>query len=439
MGKDDIAADNLCHIRKHARIPLGRLGTCELFRCRDVADVSQLWEQLQRNNSFSPFQQVSWIQALLAGAPNSTDTQNHVFVVGFVDDAPVLILPLKIRISVLGNQLVWLGEKISDYNGAIVDSAFAANAPGGLLVTILGLLHKALPDIHAVHLIRNPVNGYVGAQDAAPGTGKLTAEYSSHALALHTDWKQLYKTIRSASSIQRLRSKNRALQRTGSIRFSRVRGSDERWLATAQILQWKSDHLNQSGNRNPFDNNDNANPVRTAIESDIQSRDGSLEVFGLFQDGKMIAGMLAFVTGKKFYYYVSSFSPDVGRKFSVGTLLLVKTLELAARAGLGQYDFLIGDEPYKLDWCDTRIELFHYTCSFTLRGRLICALIALRLTTKKFLLRHPKLVGLLKSTTKYARNYVRAAIFDKQPSNAPESVSKISENQIEWAKSRKQA
>ena len=36
--------------------------------------------------------------------------------------------------------------------------------------------------------------------------------------------------------------------------------------------------------------------------------------------------------------------------------------------GLTRFDFTIGDEPYKRDWCDTEQQLFDYSAATTVRG-----------------------------------------------------------------------
>ncbi|MCF6320791.1 MAG: GNAT family N-acetyltransferase [Rhizobiaceae bacterium] len=426
----------------HVRI--GEHDGCEFFWFKDADEILLMWKTLQQNSQCTPFQRYAWVRALVKSGDNSQNltrdvSENQLFVVGFIKGKPVMIFPFARRKGMLGDQIIWLGEKISDYNGVIVDNRFAAKASAALLDRVLDMLHKALPAIHAVHLIRNPDQSFVSVQKGDNSSNKLTAEYHSHALTLEKDWNRLKKTIRSSSSIRRLRGKLRALKRSGSVRFGRVRGLGARLEAAQQILNWKSAQLIQNGSRNPFGTGTNATPVRRAIENNISSEESSLEIFGIFQNGNLIAGMLVFVTGGRFYYYVSAYSAQVDRKYSVGTLLLLKVLEVASRAGMKQFDFLIGDEAYKRDWCDTKIPLLHITRAFTFRGKVICALISLRLKLKKFVMRYPKFVGLAKRYGKYYGDYMRKGIFGKKPVISSVSAEEAPDEKVDWGKTEKRA
>ena len=43
-------------------------------------------------------------------------------------------------------------------------------------------------------------------------------------------------------------------------------------------------------------------------------------------------------------------------------------LRRANELGFREFDFTIGDEPYKREWCDTEIALFDHVAPVTLRG-----------------------------------------------------------------------
>ncbi len=375
---------------------IGEYGGYDFSYYSDIESIETHWDYLQQNKLVSPFQQLSWAKAIVAGEHkfaelNARQHASYIFVVGFIAGKPALILPFVVQSGLLGDRLAWLGEKISDYNSAVFDHDKHAVMPADLIDNILEMIHTKFPSIHAAHLIRNPAGILKENDNNDIFSQRLTAEFSSHALTLQKDWKKLLTQLRSSKSRQRLRSKLRSLKKAGDIKFGRARGTKQRARDAAQILDWKSSQLDNNGNRNPFHINSQPSPLRITIEDALNNNDQSLQVFGLYLNGEMIAGMLAFVSDETFYYFVTAFSDDVGNKYSAGTLLLVKTLELASRFGLKNYDFLIGDEIYKSSWCDTRIPLVHYTRAFSIQGLLICLLIRIRLATKKYLMRFPRL------------------------------------------------
>ena len=385
---------------------IGFLSGCRYFAYEAMEDVAGLWADLQRDCVGTPFQTYSWVKAVVAAdCPNEgiggTSCFRPLFVVGFIEDKPVVVLPLAIRYAMTGKLLTWLGDRISDYHGPMVDRAYAPQLPDNLIEAITSLIHSAIPQIDAVHLTRLPSCGPDIAKSSRPDASVLAAEYSSHTLALRKDWKGLYAALRSSKSRQRLRSKYRAFKASGRVSFRRVRGKEECLTAARLILDWKSAQVEEAGRRSPFGTHDAPSAARRAIETALSgARDTSLRVYGLFRDDELVAGMLAFVSGRVFYYYVSAYSPQLDSRFSAGIQLLTKTIELAARAGCETYDLLIGDEKYKNDWSDTDVALYNYTRPFSLRGRLICTLLHARFSLKKRIMHTPWLDDFGRSTVK---------------------------------------
>ncbi|MCY6380424.1 GNAT family N-acetyltransferase [Hoeflea prorocentri] len=415
------------------RIDIGFLSGCRYFAYEAMEDIAALWTGLQRDCVGTPFQTYSWIKAVVAAdCPDQGDGKTAcfrpLFVVGFVEDKPVVILPLAIRYAMTGKLLTWLGDRISDYHGPLVDRAYASRLPDNLIEAIASLIHSAIPQIDAVHLTRLPASGPDIAKSSLTNASVLAAEYSSHTLALKKDWKGLYAAMRSSKSRQRLRSKYRAFKATGRVSFRRVRGAENCLTAARQILDWKSAQVEEAGRRSPFGTADAPSATRMAIEAALSDADNtSLRVYGLFRDNALTAGMLAFASDRVFYYYVSAYSPQLDSKFSAGIQLLTKTIELAARAGCDSYDLLIGDEKYKNDWADTDVALFNYTRPFTLKGRLICAALHARFSLKKKIMRTPWLDDFGRSTVKtiFGQTARKARLAAREPSRGDKAVSPI--------------
>lgn len=68
-------------------------------------------------------------------------------------------------------------------------------------------------------------------------------------------------------------------------------------------------------------------------------------------DNKPIAYHLGFEYNYKIYWYKPTFDVDF-IKYSPGKLLIKKSLEYAIKNEFNEFDFLLGDEPYKFQWSD---------------------------------------------------------------------------------------
>jgi CelD/BcsL family acetyltransferase involved in cellulose biosynthesis len=91
---------------------------------------------------------------------------------------------------------------------------------------------------------------------------------------------------------------------------------------------------------------------------------GWLRLYRLFVGGEAIAAVYGLELGRRFYYYQSGYDP-VWSARSPGVVLVGRTVEDAYARGLTDYDFLRGEEAYKLDWAADRRE----TCAVRVRAR----------------------------------------------------------------------
>lgn len=66
-------------------------------------------------------------------------------------------------------------------------------------------------------------------------------------------------------------------------------------------------------------------------------------------DGETIGAIYAMTLGSACYYYQAGFDPTKG-SISPGTLLVAATIKRAIEEGKDIFDFLRGDEPYKMRW-----------------------------------------------------------------------------------------
>jgi CelD/BcsL family acetyltransferase involved in cellulose biosynthesis len=82
---------------------------------------------------------------------------------------------------------------------------------------------------------------------------------------------------------------------------------------------------------------------------------GWLRLYRLFVGGTAIAAVYGLEVGKTFFYYQSGYDPAWSAR-SPGVVLTGRTVEDAYARGLAYYDFLRGEEAYKLDWAADRRE-----------------------------------------------------------------------------------
>src|SRR5206468_2252430 len=69
-----------------------------------------------------------------------------------------------------------------------------------------------------------------------------------------------------------------------------------------------------------------------------------------------------------YYHILASYDDGEVSRFGPGAAHLRELLRYAIARGLKRFDFTIGDEPYKRDWCESEQRLHDYSAAVTWRG-----------------------------------------------------------------------
>ena len=70
----------------------------------------------------------------------------------------------------------------------------------------------------------------------------------------------------------------------------------------------------------------------------------------------------------RYYYILAGYDDGELARFGPGAVQLQDVMRYAAEHGCKLFDFTIGDEPYKREWCDIEIGLCDYVAPASLRG-----------------------------------------------------------------------
>jgi len=340
-----------------------------LYATTQLSQARHIWKQFQRSAWHTPFQNFDWINAWFE-SKNQNLKAKPLIVLGFKEGELQFILPFACETYFGLTRLAWAANEVNDYNCPLIKTEFLPQLTVATVVKIYQHIALHISGIDVFYLTRQP-KFLAGIANPFVSSDARRSSCDSHSLRLDSNWSSLYTQQRRAKSRARLRQKTRRLKRAGNLRFMAIRGPQQQ-ICIDRILQWKSDQLEQKGERNPFDKR-SQDPLSGSVLTQtirqfagVDAKNSPLRVYGLFLDDEMIAGLIAFVENKTFSLFTMSYGTEVFTNCSAGSILLVKTIELAARAKLHTYDFLAGDEPYKLSWCDRKLDL--YDCVFAATG-----------------------------------------------------------------------
>ena len=88
--------------------------------------------------------------------------------------------------------------------------------------------------------------------------------------------------------------------------------------------------------------------------------------------GSTVAAVNLGLTFRDHYYHVlASYCDGELSRFGPGAAHLRELMCQASNRGFRIFDFTIGDEPYKREWCDTQLKLYDCFSAATARGALV--------------------------------------------------------------------
>lgn len=334
----------------------------------DLSAVEPDWRKFQETADCTPFQTFDWLDAW----QRCIGTLNRVtpaIVVGRQGDAILFILPLAVQPGRLARALNFLGQDLCDYNtpllapefSGIVGSNFAA-----LWREIRALL-QATPALRhdLISLAKMPEK--VGAQ-ANPLLClhvRLNAS-GAYETALGTSWEQFYTGKRSSATRRRDRTKLKRLGEMGEVRFVDPQDSAEIASTLELLIVQKSKSFARMGVANMF-----ARPGHAAFYRELATspRLRSLVHLSRLDVGPTWAALNLGLTFRDCYFHIlASYDDGEVSRFGPGAAHLRELLRLATERGMKRFDFTIGDEAYKRDWCESEQRLYDYSAAVRLRG-----------------------------------------------------------------------
>jgi CelD/BcsL family acetyltransferase involved in cellulose biosynthesis len=92
-----------------------------------------------------------------------------------------------------------------------------------------------------------------------------------------------------------------------------------------------------------------------------------------------------------YYHLLASYDGGEASKFGPGAAHMHDLMRSAIERGCNTFDFTIGDERYKREWCDGTVTLYDYVTPMTLRGCVAAARIFTVGRIKRFIKQTPAL------------------------------------------------
>jgi CelD/BcsL family acetyltransferase involved in cellulose biosynthesis len=395
-------ADTIVHARSNAAEtlpaaetrPAARAGHVALSAHDNLADVEPIWRKFQESADCTPFQTFDWLSAWQRhiGAPSGV---TPAIVIGRRDGEILFLLALGVERRAFTRRLTFLGQDLCDYNAPLLAPDFprcAGSAFTEMWADIRALL-QATPALRHDTIALGKMPAKVGAQPNPMLTLDVQLNPSNaYETDLGDDWEKFYAGKRSSSTRRRDRTKLKKLGDLGAVRFV---NPDESELGKTldTLVQQKTRSFARMGVGNLF-----AKPGHAAFYQELATAPQlrALVHMSRLDVGDIWAAVNLGLTFRDCYYHIlASYDDGEASRFGPGAAHLRELLKFAIERGLRRFDFTIGDEPYKRDWCDTEQLLYDYSASATLRGLPVTGLALAKRSAKRMIKHSAPLWGLV--------------------------------------------
>jgi CelD/BcsL family acetyltransferase involved in cellulose biosynthesis len=285
-------------------------------------------------------------------------------LVSVFDDAgnPAVFFPFQIAGGGFVRELNWLGDDLIDYGAPVLGSGTVDGFPA-LWAEIL----SRLPEVDLIKLSKIPET-IDGADNPMTRLNCRRYHSSAHHVELDGDWDEFYERHAGAKTRSTDRRKHRKLAEMGKLEFSATDGGDESIFAeiTGRMIEQKAERYREMRAPNIMAR-DGVGDFFARPKNDLPES-GMLHVSALELDGDVITTHWGMRHGTRYYYYMPSYADGPWMRCSPGRLQLFELFKWCLDNGVTVFDFTIGDESYKQDWCDRELRLLHYFEARTFRG-----------------------------------------------------------------------
>jgi len=334
----------------------------------DMAAAETEWRAFEQVADLTPFQSFDWLSCWYrhVGAPAGVAP---AVVIGRSGGEIKFLLPLATDAGRFGRRLRFLGQDLSDYNAPLLARDFSEAFGADAFVALWGQVRDRLQaDARTRHdtidFAKMPET--VGAQVNPFLKLDVTLNASNaYQTTLGTDWETFYTAKRSSATRRRDRTKLKRLSEVGEVRF--VTPDADATPATFEtLIHQKARSFARMGVANLF-----ARPGYAAFFRELAAskRLRPFVHISRLDVGATQAAVNLGLTFRDCYYHIlASYDDGDISRFGPGSAHLRELLHYAIDRGLTRFDFTIGDEPYKRDWCDAEQKLYDHSAAATLRG-----------------------------------------------------------------------
>ena len=278
------------------------------------------------------------------------------------DDQPLALFPLSVERLNMTRILRFIDGGLSDLNAPVVFLP-TREWDHGTVHLVWQNLRKILPFDLAVF---EKMPDRIGDLPNPLILLKTSKDNDScHAMNLASSWEHFSTKLPRRRTTLRF---SRRLEERGRVMFEIAKTPEQYDLVIQSLMDQKTRRYLETRGVDGLARSGYRSFLKTARR--LLYPTGPVCLFALKVDDTIIATVWGYVVGSRFYYLMPSFEGGKWRAYSPGRILVDKIVQWCIAHRLDVFDFGLGDEKYKLEYCDAQTALYRAEIPSTVRGRL---------------------------------------------------------------------
>lgn len=334
----------------------------------EFSSVEAVWRRFEDVADGFAFQTFDFLATWFEHIGSKAGVDPQIVVAWGAKAKPLMILPFGIEKRGTLNKLSWLGGDLTDYNGPLLAPNFLDHVAPGEFSKLWEDIQAVLPAYDIAELMRLPTmidgqpNPFLELDTRLNASG-------AHMTSMGGDFASYYDEKRNSKAKRQLRSRRKKLEGIGETNYVHPNSPKEIEASVEKLVELKSAALKAMGAHDFL-----AKPGYADFYKALTLKSGSdglAHVSHMEVAGDYVAGNWGLMHKGRFYYLLASYDGPKYGKYGPGVLALVETMKWTVGNGVETFDFTIGDETYKNDWCETQIDLHDHLSAETLKGRFV--------------------------------------------------------------------
>ena len=339
----------------------------ELSLHHDLDSIENDWRAFEAGADCTVFQTFDWLSTWFRNIGVHEGVRPAV-VIGRHGSAILFLLPFALETSGFVRKITWLGSGLNNYNGPMVANDFSLRVSATQFVEVWQEVQRLLrQQLHHELIDLEKMPKILGAQ-ANPFCALGTSPHVNDAYltTLGGDWETYYAAKRSSATRKTDRKKRKRLADHGETRFITAGDRDDAVRSVDALIDEKRRSYAKLGVANMFER-----PGYRDFFIDLATGPRSahlVHVSRLDVGDSTAAANFGLTFRGRYYYILAGYDDGELARFGPGAIQLMDVMRYATEHGCKLFDFTIGDEPYKREWCDIEIGLCDYVAPASFRG-----------------------------------------------------------------------